>query len=335
MVSIMKMHPSSPKDLELFACGSTLGNLLRFVDGSDQPFRILVNVVDNVVHLIRREKSPLETVVGIQGFGHTFPEANTTWDDEVRDSTSHQRILRYRLDGINTLIRYEADGYLPPASDARSSKPESKPKAQHHDKAPDDADILLDGLKVTTKVWKKTAEHRQLVIRSGGEVVPQDRVFDLKTRTHKRKNDDILGGELHRLWLRQMEHFVLGFHQYSVFQDVTVHDIKDKLLEWERSHQRLISSLSSLLRIIMRKARGREDGRLEVVYAGSGPLEIREQLADAGEMLSDKTLGEWKVWLNRNGGDAAQEDLDSDSDGEFWDFTSCSRECNYCGKCPF
>lgn len=349
VVSIMNMCPTSPKDIELFACGSTLGNLLRFVQGSDKPFRFLVNVVGPIVHLLRRDKSPLETIKDVRGFGHTFPEANTTWDRDVRGSKSHQRVLQYRLGGINTLIRFEADGYLP-STDDTSSSGQSLQGTE-----PEDMEALLRGLSVASPSKKPDTDHRDLVVRHGGQVIAQERVFDLKTRSFRSKDKDILGEELPRLWLRQMEHFVLAFHRHHLFEDITVHDIKEKVDSWERSHQSVISSLTGILRDIMLKARAREDGQFEIVYPGSGHLEIREQLADAGQMLSEKVLGEWKAWLEPGNGqddtevidldgpdgdggvklDGSSSEYDVDSDSESGDLTACGIDCGYCGKCSY
>lgn len=340
----MEMHPGRLEDLDLFACGSTLGNLLRFTEGSDRPFRLLVNVVGGVVHLIRREKSPTERILGIRGFGHTFPEANTTWDFEVRGSTTHQRILRYRLGGISILIRFEADGYIPSSYEAVSSS---------HISAgiePGDVEDQLNGLRVKPqRKGSDTAKHHDLVVRYGGDLVAQDRVFDLKTRASYHKDKNIVDEELPRLWLRQMEHFVLAFHRHHLFSDVTVHDIKDRVIRWERDHQPLLSSLVKLLQDIMQKARERVDGKFEIVYSGQGPLEIREQLADVGDVLSEKALGDWELWLNRQDscGESDEEreinarpvdepnvvGYSSDSDSGLEDFTACGTGCSYCGRC--
>jgi hypothetical protein len=44
----------SPANVDLFACGSTLGNLLRFARGMDKAFRFNVEVIGNTVFFIRK-----------------------------------------------------------------------------------------------------------------------------------------------------------------------------------------------------------------------------------------------------------------------------------------
>ena len=99
--------------VDIFGCGSTFGNLLRFVRGENKSFRMIVEVVQNMVLLIRRENSPREVMQDVRGYGHTMPEAYTTWRRDVKGSESHQRIIRYKFAGLDCLVRFEADGYLP------------------------------------------------------------------------------------------------------------------------------------------------------------------------------------------------------------------------------
>jgi len=84
------------QEVDVFGCGSTFGNLLRFARNveTEKPFRFLVEVVGKTVFLIRRENSPKEVIADIRGYGHSFPEANTTWDADLQSSDTHQRIIR-------------------------------------------------------------------------------------------------------------------------------------------------------------------------------------------------------------------------------------------------
>jgi hypothetical protein len=100
-------------DVDIVGCNSTMGHLLRFVRGADDPFRMLVQVLGKTVFFIRRENSPTETIPGIRGYGHTFPETYTTWNENVGGSKSHQRVVEYKFADMQCLIRFEPDGFLP------------------------------------------------------------------------------------------------------------------------------------------------------------------------------------------------------------------------------
>jgi hypothetical protein len=61
------------EEVDIVACGSTLGNLLRFVRGQDRPFRFTMETIGTSVFFIRRENDPMEIMEGVRGFGHSFP----------------------------------------------------------------------------------------------------------------------------------------------------------------------------------------------------------------------------------------------------------------------
>src|SRR4051794_17772894 len=88
-----------------------MGNLLRFASSEAMPFRFDVDPVGDTVILVRRESSPKELIKDLRGYGHTFPEKYTTWDTEVKQSCSHQRIIHYGFGGLQFLLRSETDGY--------------------------------------------------------------------------------------------------------------------------------------------------------------------------------------------------------------------------------
>ncbi|KAL2173463.1 uncharacterized protein P884DRAFT_318039 [Thermothelomyces heterothallicus CBS 202.75] len=112
VVAGLDADPALPLDLDIFACKSTLGSLLSFVRGEDKEFRMLAYKVRHTLFLVRRENSPTELIPDVRGYGHTFPEANTTWEADVKGSASHQRLIRYVFGGLRLAVRFEADGYI-------------------------------------------------------------------------------------------------------------------------------------------------------------------------------------------------------------------------------
>ena len=181
--ALLVLKPSFPTtEIDIFACGSTLGNLLRFVRQVDKPFRFTIQKVGNAVFFVRRENKHDERIVGVRGYGHSFPERYTRWSSEVKGSASHQRLIKYNFTGLTCMVRFEGDGYLR----------DLVPGNEEDDEAP-------------PSIPKLTA----LSMRSGGRPIPQKAMFDLKTRSVKRILDDVLGEELPRLWLTQIPNFIL------------------------------------------------------------------------------------------------------------------------------
>lgn len=349
--------------INLFACSSTVGSLLRFVRRVDKPFRFFVEVVGNTVFFIRHENSPTELLQGVKGYGHTFPEAYTTWDADVKGSASHQRLLRYNFAGLDCILRFECDGYL------RSKVPEgvkipATASGQQKGKEKDDLASILNSIKVSSSLGGGEKRSGPLQIEKAGQKIPQEAVFDLKTRAGWRKGLNVLEDELPRYWVAQIPNFILARYDAGVFNDINVQYIWDDVKKWQRENQKDIKRLSWLLRKIIAIAKARKDGKLEVRCKSLEALELREQ--DTGEhnvlppdlklrwmedgpskktrstednqsKSDDKLTG--GVALPASGSNTSYDgrgfSFDSDEESEK-DYTACSAgSCGYCGHCPY
>ncbi|KAK4895881.1 hypothetical protein LTR27_006051 [Elasticomyces elasticus] len=264
-------------EINIFACGSTLGNLLNFVRHVDKPFRIVVGVVGKTVFFVRREKKPDETMDDPRGYGHTFPEAYTSILEEVSESASRQRIIGYEFAGLKCIVRSEGDGFL------------------EHLAGPDYQDAVSVEL---PKVEGTT-------MQAGGLRIPQEAIFVVKTRSIKKKDEDILAGELPRLYMRQIPNFVLGFHKCRLFSkvrllvNISVRDIRDELKTWEEGHKDDLAMLGALLHKMVGIVKALPEKKCDIRYAGAGGLEIHDVLEDASSALSP---GLRDVWAKEDGG---------------------------------
>jgi hypothetical protein len=279
-------------NLDIIGCGSTMGNLLRFAREQDKPFRMLVEVVGNTVFLIRRENSPTEKLVGVYGYGHAFPEANTTWSKEVKGSMSHQRLIQYDFAGMKCLVRFEADGYLPDL-------------APDVAKGPDEVnadDILASINEATISSIPRSPiddDPKKLRIERKGRHIPQAAVYDLKTRSIKKKDVDTLGEEMARLWIAQIPNFILAYHKFGKFEDVRVQDVSEKVKQWEKDQQPALVKFANLLQMIVSFARSSESGRFEIEHGEGGKrLNLREQGGVVNSVLPSALTEEWDVEID-------------------------------------
>jgi hypothetical protein len=327
------MSPDLPP-VDVFACSSTMGSLIRFVLGDDKPFRMLVEAVNGTVFFIRRENSPTELIPDVYGYGHSFPAAYTSWDSDVKGSTSHQRVLRYRFGGLDFLLRFESDGYIAdPVGPKRTNTKASEQNSM---------DDLIDSL-FTSKVSEaKQLPNAKLKIKTGGlEIVDQGQVFDLKTRSIKKKGQDTLGGELPRLWVAQIDKFILGHHTSGLFDDIEIATVSNKVKEWESDHKKDLAKLAALIHRIISQVRERPDHKLEVRrQAGRRALEVREQLAGVKSALSPEIEERWRLHVDSNGKKESSDSVEdlivwSDDDDSGLDYTACSQSCSYCGLCSY
>jgi hypothetical protein len=305
VLAALTADPHLPADLDVVACYSSFGNLLRFLLGEDKSFRILVQAVGYTVFFVRRENSPTERIENIRGNGHTFPEAYTTWDREVKGSASSHRILKYSFGGLRMLVRAEIDAYVPDLEDVGKVLGTGHSRASEGripTAAPTTVDIgdleeLLSSLGHTTAVptlppTAKIDVTRQTTL----DQVPQSQLLEIKTRGQwKRDKEDTVMGEMPKLWLAQIPNVVVAYHKSGRYEaDIPVQNVKPRVEQWERLAKRELSCLAAMLHKVVGIVRAREDKKLELCRSGIGKLEIREQLADAGELLSEEMKVKWK-----------------------------------------
>jgi len=347
---VLKLQKQFPtKDIDIFTCSSALSSLFRFVQGEEREFRTIVAKVGHTVFFIRREKSPTELIPNVKGHGHTFPEEYTSWEKDAKGSVSHQRIIQYEFGGLRLLVRFGVDGY----------------HREEEGTAPDpelDETSLVDAFGTTSVGHAWAVGQKSLQIKQGGQSVPQNAIFDIKTRsvfdfktqTIKKKIDtaDILP----RLYMSQIPTLLVGFHDRGLFEDIRVMDMRQTIREWEESNAERLHQLASLLHDIIEFARTSQTN-LEICRSGSGPLEIR-RLADKGlDALPPELKARWAADPEVQTSSPQDEDPDSDKDAhnDLWDsdsgvyddgresddesvkdYTACSAEdCGYCGHCRY
>lgn len=350
MQALLKTRPDFPThQVDLFACGSTVGNLLRFARGIDKPFRFNVELVGNTIFFVRKENDPKEIIQGIHGFGHTFPEAYTTWERDVKGSNSHQRMVQYNLGGLKCVVRSESDGYLSEKMLTLGQTDTVQPKAAQQ---PTMNDILRAFDDAAIEKYTPHGDG-ELALRSGGSAVPQHSIFDLKTRSGRFNREIDMADVYPQLWLKQIPNFIIAYHDGAgTFKDIRVLDVKSGVQTWEKDNQRAIQRLVVLLRRLIEEAKQDAAGLLDVYSPGSGRLEIRRQFGGGSHALPPELRAKWEdVGTSDDGSDEDYESAEegdaswkieygfsceSGLDDEDKDFTACSAEsCGYCGRCSY
>ncbi|KAI9640525.1 hypothetical protein NHQ30_011271 [Ciborinia camelliae] len=282
--SILALEPDyNLHAVDLVACGSTIGNLLRFAGSLDKPFRFDVDFVGDTVFFIRKERTPTETIDDLRGFGHTFPERYTTWDTDVGGSCSHQRIIEYDFADLHILVRSESDGYIKEQGSQASRAKDAKENAN----LPLDESFLKLGLGSAADPSDKST----LDLRMKGVKKPQNLIFDLKTR----RDLNIFDMEeiLPRLWVNQTSNFLIAYHKYGLFNKPQVSNVKDKVLEWEKKNATLLSKFHVLVKRIMEIVQDSDNHRVEVSWDGKGPLRVTEQTRQGNRVLPTDLLQKW------------------------------------------
>lgn len=297
--------------IDVVGCGSTLGNIMRLARAKEVTFRFNVELVGETLFLVRHERSPTELIEGVYGYGHTFPEAYTTWDAENRGSVSHQRLIKYDVGGLKIVIRSEADGYIKEKTGL--SRIYSKPLSAtpSFSKDPDVASLTSStaSISVTPKDPESSSE---LIVRSTRCSVPQAAIFDLKTRSAKTAYDmeDIYP----RLWLNQTPSFVIAYHKAGQFQDIEIRDVRAGVEDWERRNLDALQQYCQIFKRLIQIVKDSGKKKFEIWRRGMGPLEVRT-LGDAKwSVLPSKLRARW------SGEDADSEEDESDGIYDYLNF---------------
>ena len=271
--AVLAMQPQANLPfVDVFGCGSTFGNLLRCARSQPQPFRFDVDVIGDTVFMVRREDTPTQMITDLQGYGHTFPDAYTSWDADVRNSVSHQRIVSYVFGGMQFFIRSETDAYVPGSTTKSNIFKESR------------KDIPIDDvLDMMGIVDRQPVDGAVLTVRKQGNLVSQEEIFDIKTRARYREYDmeDILP----RLWLNQTPKFLLAYHESGLFNKPKITTVREDILKWEQDNSNDLARFHALVKRMVDVVRDADGQQYEISWDGQGPLCITKQVVEGRNAL--------------------------------------------------
>jgi hypothetical protein len=186
---------------------------------------------------------------------------------------------------------------------------------------------------------------------TGGRLIPQHAIFELKTRSVHKKGSDQISDHLPRMWTAQIPFCILAFHESGLFkpEDITVQDVRERTAVWQDDNQKLLHQYGILLEKLVSLARDPAIGKYEVCSQQPGILEIREQGGKVSSPLPSPLI--W-IWADQDGSDSASSShgvpvgaeasdadvavhSDAEDDDLAEDFTACSDACEYCGRCSY
>lgn len=278
-----------PSKIDVFACASTLGDVLQYAMGRPQPFSFTVHMIGNTAFFLRRNLSPTELIDDVHGYGHSFPEANTTWCPDAKGSHSHQRIVRYSFGGLQFLVRFEADGYTLDQADDSDGEGEMVNRPTSYDSISShiSAEDALERLFKSKSVEVGSGKNSSIELRSQGRSIAQSSIFELKTRSIRKPRDETITEQLPRLWLRHVRQLVIALHTQGNFEYPDVLDIEDDLDEWQVKWKNSLGIMANTIRDIWQAAAAAEDRKLEVRGSESKVLHFHK--------LSAEESGQWNA----------------------------------------
>ncbi|KAH6679364.1 hypothetical protein B0J14DRAFT_649753 [Halenospora varia] len=240
---------------------NNLRKLLTFASGKFEAWRIDVDVVGNVVFFTRWEPALIQKANG--GYGHEFEKAFTTMDSNLKDSTSHHRIARLTLGGLECILRYEADAYLeedyadPTTDDSQGNK---KIDTQTHTAAA--LEDTLNSLSFAPSITSATTSSTAGVhVIQRGRLVPPSSIAEIKSRSKVKAKDQMMP----QLWFSQTPHLIVAHHTDGLIEKEPEEGHLG-LESWETSHKKELTGLVNALKEIRDIAVKVKGGKRMVVY---------------------------------------------------------------------
>ncbi|KAJ7162824.1 hypothetical protein C8R46DRAFT_1101622 [Mycena filopes] len=255
-----------------------LRKLMRWIDSANadteaKEFRIDTQLAGTTVLLNRWEKKTRENFSGFS-FG-------------CEESTGHHRIVKYDLNGLKMVVRFEVDACIPTA--AQSSVGSTSVASI------DDIVDSLAGINITTKKSASTPTTTHgLTITDGGAPVPHASLVELTTRSEKRQFDFDWKDAYPQLFFSQTPHHFLAVHNRGRFGEVN----KRKLASTEmRAIERQIQPSLKKLRVALDTIKAivvehGQRGRLTLVFRG-GKLQVFERTSEAS-CLPDEVMARFE-----------------------------------------
>ena len=267
--SVVVMRPDFDlKNLDIVTDRRPLRHLLDFVSGTAEDFEFGVEILGRTAVFTRMERRTRELIPAgkFQGYRRAFEEAYTKLRRSAEGSTSHHRIIGYRLGGLKLLVRSAVDAYL---QDEVAGEEKSATKDHC---GQDDLVNFMKAASLDTDApsVKATPDAPGVTVVHGGENIAHSSVLEFTTRSKYAKRPFDYQAKYPDLWLSQTPHYVVAFHQHvgtqcsrqpngqprlAEFRNIQMNRMtENKLRSWEEDNQTHIRKLVVVLEEIIKES---------------------------------------------------------------------------------
>ncbi|KDQ26227.1 hypothetical protein PLEOSDRAFT_62071 [Pleurotus ostreatus PC15] len=179
------------------------------------------------------------------GFGHNYEQACTQAALQCEEGVGHHRIIRYDMNGLKMIVRYEVDAYVPDGALPDTSPPERSWRKGPSANTPASVDDLADTL-ASVKLAPTTPSpspkaalppdkasfHSGLTVYPGGSwSTPQSAIVELTTRS-QRNFETMSWADLYtQLFVSQTPHCFVGIHRQGTFTRLVRENLRSVAME--------------------------------------------------------------------------------------------------------
>ncbi|KAJ7659860.1 hypothetical protein B0H17DRAFT_908066, partial [Mycena rosella] len=268
-----------------------LRKLMRWIDSADadawpKDFRIDMQLAGRTVLLNRWEKRTRENFSGFS-YGFNFEKASTDAAPGCEESSGHHRIVKYDMNGLKMIVRFEVDACIP-----TPVKPSAASKSV---KSVDDLGDILAGIKLAAPSTSAPAAKTSngLTVVDGGATIPHSAIVELTTRSDRRQAEFDWKDAYPQLFFSQTPHHFLAVHTHGRFTAVNKRKLgSPELQAVERKIQPSLKKLRAALDVIKNiVVEHGQRGRLTLVCI-NGKLQIFERTSSAS-CLPDEMMAQF------------------------------------------
>ncbi|RYP10134.1 hypothetical protein DL764_000844 [Monosporascus ibericus] len=232
-------------DVDLVCNRNSLRKLLDIAIGRRvYPFIMHLHMVEKTLFISRKEKNNRMMVLGStnSGYGHNFEKACTEADGDVVGSSSHHRVVKYNMGGLNCVVRFEVDAYYDGDEDGVCAH-----DFDHEGNALAETLDLLTLKEIDSHSTKGITSNASTNAVRKGAVLPSSQMAEIKTRK-------ATGGTarsthyLPQLWFGRTPYLFIGRNTNDIFHEIVKMHAGSKFTEWEKENQEGLRKLVGILK---------------------------------------------------------------------------------------
>ncbi|KAJ4366752.1 hypothetical protein N0V95_000081 [Ascochyta clinopodiicola] len=271
-------------DVDIIVNRNSLRKFLDFAAGRRQdPFRVDLHMVKDTLFISRKEKTARRMIHGAanSGYGHSFETTFTKPQAGLDQSSSHHRVIRYKLGGLDCVVRFEVDAYYEEEHAQGVSTAAEMPI--------DDIVTSLTSLSISQTQASETIKGSTRVIVKGPPV-RSEKLAELKAHKVERT-----GQAMPQLWFGRTPYLITGKHTDGIVHTISCNNAGEKFEAWEEKNQDTLRKLVSLITELKTITSTTKDRTAIVLCKEKGaPLTVFSTKQTVPVLPADITKRHWK-----------------------------------------
>ncbi len=192
-------------------------------------------MIKSTLFVSRRERNARQMIHGAanSGYGHNFEDTFTEPQAGLDRSSSHHRVIRYKLGNLQCVVRFEVD--------ACYEDPENQDSTPGTDNI-EDVITSFTSLEIgPAKSGIGTSGNTKVILK--GNAIAPSLLAELKAHKTVRINQ-----ALPQLWFGRTPYLITGKHIKGTVHSISYDQVGQKFEAWETTHQSTLRKLVDLLR---------------------------------------------------------------------------------------